>query len=146
MLYKSPFNWVIIYVVLHPLQIATVKAIRCFCQRHTATWKHVTKPKPPLNRTWLPTSCQLPERMWRNKNQIPPFFSLQSHMGVAIGVNLPGHSLTWVRIFLVSISSSSEGQLPFRGLFFHLFDPITAIQFGSLVWQHFILWKRQITA
>lgn len=51
------------------------------------------------------------------------------------------YSLTWVRIFLVSISSSRKGQLPFRGFFFHLFNSIAAIQFGSLVWQHFILKK-----
>lgn len=81
------------------------------------------------------------ERMW-----LP--LTLMAHDCEEMNVWLMSmeYSLTWVRIFLVSISSSRKGQLPFRGFFFHLFNSIAAIQFGSLVWQHFILekgWKRR---
>lgn len=105
-----------------------------------------TKPSPPFHRARLSTSCKL-ERMWCKSSYTSLIRTSKSHGGGECQnarANAFQCPLTWVRIFLVSISSSSEGQLPFRGLFFHLFDPITAIQFGSLVWQHFILWGRQI--
>lgn len=103
-----------------------------------------TKSPPPFYRARLSTSCKL-ERMWCNNSHssLIPTSKLYGGEDGKTWVNASQYSLTWVRIFLVSISSSSEGQLPFRGFFFHLFDPIAAIQFGSLVWQHFILWRRQ---